>query len=133
MHWPRRTNAQADFQPTLRALVIELMATAVVPGDEVRCNLVIVADPLCLKEIPQPLPRIEPTSVLIVPFGESKESSMIIDNCHEVFGRWPLSLDLGAADECWGKIAAASGLQLPSELLSALRAPGSPQEAACLS
>jgi hypothetical protein len=76
------------------------MVTAIVPGDNVACERVIVSDPLCLLDVPETLPRVSARSGLILRCGtDTATDKAISKNFHGVFRAIPAFAGLDEVEE----------------------------------
>lgn len=98
-HWPRLGNAGSSNNPKIRRLLHEGVAESVVPGERVRCPLVIVHHPPILNAIPDRLLAVETDHCVIVvnqtPMTRTVggqvafQVEQVIGNARKVFGVEP--------------------------------------------
>jgi hypothetical protein len=65
-HWPRLESADKRVNVTVRQLLHEGIAEAVVAGETVRCSLVIANDSLCLTHLPDILPEVNTEGCILI-------------------------------------------------------------------
>ena len=66
IHWPSVENADLPINKEMRSYLHRGMADLVVPGEHAKCDLVLFTNPQLLLNLPNPLPRIDASSVLIL-------------------------------------------------------------------
>ncbi|WP_414471765.1 glycosyltransferase [Microvirga sp. M2] len=104
LHWPRADHVHLPSQSKLRKLIHEQLIDVIVPGEKVKCDLVVVNHPNLLMTLPNILPQVECGACVVI-FNQAPvtrhdsgrvayDTQQVLDNAQRAFGVRPQAAPL---------------------------------------